>query len=75
MINEIILMNNYGLYVWTAFLFTLSSFSFLYVITKTQLEKEKKKFEDKFIKLSTEKANLAKQQTTYRDILLTSLLS
>ena len=75
MIKEIILMNNYGLYVWAAFLFTLSSFSFLYVVTKTQLAKERKKFEDKFIKLPAEKTNLAKKQTTYRDILLTSLSS
>ena len=34
MIDEIIYMNGYGLYVWSAFAFTLLSFMTLYVITK-----------------------------------------
>ena len=40
MINEIINMNGYGLYVWSAFSFTLLSFTTLYVITKIQYTKE-----------------------------------
>ena len=44
MINEIIFMNGYGLYVWSSFIFTLSSFFFLYFIIKFQLTKEQKKF-------------------------------
>ena len=41
MINEIISMNGYGVYVWPAFSFTLISFMSLYLITKAQLLKEK----------------------------------
>ena len=34
MINEIIFMNGYGLYVWSAFIFTLLSFTSLYVVVR-----------------------------------------
>ena len=43
MINEIINMNGYGLYVWTAFSFTLLSFMTLYVVIKVQYTKEQNK--------------------------------
>ena len=48
MINEIISMNGYGAYVWSAFAFTLISFTTLYFVTKLQLLKEQKKFASKF---------------------------
>ena len=41
MINEILLMNGYGLYVWSAFAFTLLSFVSLYVVIKIQYIKKK----------------------------------
>ena len=44
MINEIISMNGYGTYVWSAFSFTLISFTTLYFVTKLQLSKEQKRF-------------------------------
>ena len=44
MINEILFMNGYGLYVWSAFLFTLISFTTLYLIIKVQYVKERNKF-------------------------------
>ena len=44
MIKEIILMNGYGPYVWSAFIFTLVSFATLYLVTKLHLLKEQKKF-------------------------------
>ena len=40
MINELILMNGYGPFVWSAFIFTGISFVSLYLIIKLQLEKE-----------------------------------
>ena len=40
MINEILNMNGYGMYVWSAFFFTLISFATLYMITKIQYVKE-----------------------------------
>ena len=48
MINELFFMNGYGIYVWSAFIFTLLSFLSLYVIVKIQHTKEKKKFIAKF---------------------------
>ena len=43
MINDIIIMNGYGLYVWSAFAFTLLSFVSLYtLVIKIQYIKEKK---------------------------------
>ena len=69
MINEILIMNGYGLYVWSSFIFTLSSFFILYSAIKVQLIKEQKKFDTKFKNLSSEKIELAKKQETYRELL------
>ena len=69
MINEILFMNGYGAYVWSSFIFTLSSFGILYSVVKLQLTKEQKKFEIKFKNLASEKVELAKKQETYREIL------
>ena len=69
MINEIILMNGYGSYVWSAFSFTLISFSVLYFVTKLQLSKEQKRFASKFGSLNIEKARAAKSQNINQEIL------
>ena len=69
MINEIILMNGYGAYVWSAFSFTLISFVTLYFVTKLQLSKEKKRFAAKFGSLNVEKARAARLQNINREIL------
>ena len=47
MIHEIISMNGYGVYVWSAFIFTMISFVTLYSIVKVQLVKEQTKFNAK----------------------------
>ena len=69
MINEIIAMNGYGVYVLSAFSFTLLSFSALYLITKTQFIKEQSKFVAKFGSLNSEKAKSAKSQKINKEIL------
>ena len=69
MINEIISMNGYGLYVWSAFSFTLISFGSLFLVTKLQLLKEKRRFACKFGSLNTEKVRVAKSQKINREIL------
>ena len=69
MINETILMNGYGLYVWSAFAFTLLSFTSLYVVTKIQYNKEKNKFIAKFGTLNSERAAFAKSQGINKEIL------
>ena len=69
MINEIISMNGYGIYVWSAFSFTLISFAVLYLVIKVQLVKEQSKFNSKFASLTSEKIISAKKQATIRKIL------
>ena len=69
MINEIISMDGYGLYVWSAFLFTLLSFSILYTIIKIQYVKERNKFISKFGALDSKKAQVAKTQNINKEIL------
>ncbi len=69
MIYEILFMNGYGLYVWSAFVFTLFSFASLYVVIKIQYVKEKNKFISKFGTLNSERASLAKLQSINKEIL------
>ena len=69
MINEILLMNGYGLYVWSAFAFTLLSFVSLYIVIKVQYIKEKNKFIAKFGTLNSERAAFAKSQKINKEIL------
>ncbi len=69
MINEIIFMNGYGLYVWSAFSFTLISFVALYTLTKINLVNEQKKFSSKFVLLNDQKVRAAKTHTTNKEIL------
>ena len=75
MINEIISMNGYGTYVWSAFSFTLISFAVLYAVIKVQLVKEQIKFNAKFVSLTSDKIQSAKVQATYREILVNTSIS
>ena len=72
MINEVLLMNGYGVYVWTAFAFTLFSFATLYIIIRTQYIKERKNFITKFGTLNSERAAFAKSQIINKEILSNS---
>ncbi len=69
MISELIYMNGYGSYVWTAFAFTLISFVSLYVVVKVQYIKEKNKFITKFGTLNSKRAAFAKTQSINKEIL------
>ena len=69
MINELLFMNGYGVYVLSAFSFTLLSFTALYLVTKIQFVKEQSKFVAKFGSLDVEKANSAKLQRINKEIL------
>ena len=75
MINEIISMNGYGIYVWSAFSFTLICFAVLYAVIKLQLVKEQLKFNFKFASLTSEKIKSAKKQVVYREILANTSIS
>ena len=69
MITDLILMNGNGIYVWSAFAFTLISFFGLYFIISLQLKKEQKRFEENFSTLSDEKYNVAINQEINKEIL------
>ena len=75
MINEIIFMKGYGLYVWSAFSFTLISFATLYTLIKINLVKELNKFTTKFGLLDKEKVKVAQTQSTNREILASRIIS
>ena len=72
MINELLTMNGYGLYVWSPFLFTFLSFLSLYLVVKTQYVKEKNKFIAKFGNLNSERAASARNQSINKEILSNS---
>jgi len=61
---NLLLMNGYGLFVWSAFTFTLINFFTLYIIINRQLIKENKKFELKFHHLEKIKYTEAYKQRT-----------
>ena len=69
MIENLFFMNGYGLYVWSAFSFTLLSFLTLFLVIKIQYNKEKNKFIEKFGSLDTERAAFAKSQSINKEIL------
>jgi len=75
MIEEIIFMKGYGLYVWSAFSFTLISFVTLYVLIKINLVKEQNKFTVKFGLLNDAEVKVAKVQSANREILLSRISS
>ena len=75
MINDIISMNGYGIYVWSAFAFTLISFVALYTVIKVQFIKEKIKFDVKYLTLTSEKKKAVRAQEAYKGILASNLVS
>ena len=75
MINEIISMNGYGAYVWSAFIFTLVSFTSLYLLTKLQLLKEQKRYIAKFGSLNESKTAVSREQKINKEILLNTVIT
>ena len=69
MIENLFFMNGFGLYVWSAFTFTLVSFLTLFLVIKIQYNKEKNKLIAKFGSLNSEKAAFAKSQSINKEIL------
>ena len=72
MIENLFFMNGYGLYVWSAFSFTLLSFLTLFLVIKIQYNKEKNKFITKFGSLDNERATFARSQNINKEILSNS---
>ena len=68
---DLFIMNGYGLYVWSAFTFTLFNFLILYKVTSRHLVKEKAKFARKFESLNSDQVILAHKQSTNRSFVRT----
>ena len=68
---DLFIMNGYGLYVWSAFVFTLFNFLILYKVTNRQLVKEKAKFAIKYESLNSDQVILAHKQSTNRTFVRT----
>ena len=69
MITDLISMNGYGVYVWSAFAFTLIGFFSLYIVVNLQLKKEQKRFEENFSTLSEKQYSVAISQDIHKEIL------
>ena len=72
MINDLLYMSGYGLYVWSAFSFTLLSFMTLYLVVKVQYVKERNRFISKYGTLDYKKAKIARTQIINQEILSNS---
>ena len=68
-------MNGYGVYVFSAFVFTMVNFLGLYLIVRYQLKKEQHKFAEKFGKLNLDKVSVANKQKINKEILSASIFS
>ena len=68
---DLLIMNGYGLYVWSAFVFTLFNFLILYKVTSRQLVKEKAKFARKYESLNSDQITSAHKQSTNRTFVRT----
>ena len=68
-------MNGYGIYVFSAFVFTLVNFAGLYFIIRYQFNKEQKKFAEKFDQLNLDKISEANKQKINKEILSAGILS
>jgi len=67
---DIFLMNGYGIYVWSSFLFTFLVCLFLFLKTKKTLKKLEKDFIKEAQSLSDEQLEDLKRQKVAKEILI-----
>ena len=75
MILNFLNMDGHGIFVWSAFVFTMVNFLGLYLIVRYQLKKEQQKFAEKFGKLNLDKVSVANKQKINKEILSASIFS
>ncbi len=66
---NILIMNGYGLYVWSAFIFTFLVCLILFLKTKKSLNKVEKDFHEEVKKLSAEQVKTLKKRKISKEIL------
>tara|TARA_B100000287_G_C20004491_1_gene531955 strand:+ start:60 stop:290 length:231 start_codon:yes stop_codon:yes gene_type:complete len=67
--SNIFLMDGYGIYVWSAFIFTFLACLVLFFKTKKSLNKHENDFKEEVKKLSAEQAGILKTRKIPREIL------
>ena len=72
MINNFILMNGYGFYVWVSFIITLFSCAIFYYKTLRVLKKYEKEFANEIEKLEIENRNIVLENSKIASQVLTS---
>ena len=68
---DLLIMSGYGMYVWSAFLFTLFNFFILHKVTSRQFNKEHAKFSKKYKSLNSDQIILVHKQSTNRTLVRT----
>ncbi len=63
MIKDLILMNGYGIFVWSSFVFTFLVCAIVYFKTRKTLKKYEKEFAKEIEKLSIEQKKIALEKS------------
>ena len=72
MIEKIILMNGYGIFVWSSFLITFLACGLVYYITRKTLKKYEKEFAQEIKELSTKKRKTVLENSKIASRILSS---
>ena len=72
MIQNFILMNGYGFFVWSSFAITFLACAFVFYKTKKTLKKYEREFAKEIIQLSAEKRKLAVENSKIASEVLSS---
>ena len=66
---NILILNGYGAFVWSAFIFTFVSCLVLYLKTKRELKRHEVMFINEFHQLPEDSVKVAKHKETSREVL------
>ena len=72
MINDLILMNGYGLFVWSSFILTFLACGIFYYKTRKTLKKYEKEFAKEIDELSVEQRKIVLEKSKIASKILSS---
>ena len=72
MLNNLIYMNGYGIFVWTSFIVTFSACAIFYYKTRKTLKKYEKEFAKEIEELSSEKKKIVLKKSKIASKILSS---
>ena len=70
--KNFILMDGYGIFVWSAFIFTFVCCLFVYLKTRKELKKQEKMFSEKVNELPATKIAIVQERKVEKQILVKS---